>query len=85
MSFELTPEVRVDRDEKGRVVQLRHIRRKYTAAMAGLARPTPVELAEQYVRDVAAKYGQAEEETSALSEAVSGAVAEEGTKCSRKY
>ena len=77
MAFELTPEVEVLRDAAGQVTQLRHMRRRYSSREARLTNPTPVEIAEQYVRDVASIYGIETDETTSLREAMpSGPVSE---------
>jgi zinc metalloprotease ZmpB len=70
MTFELTPEVEVHRDENGQVTQLRHTRRRYSNQEARSANPTPAEIAEQYVRDVAGIYGIKADETTSLREAM---------------
>ena len=77
MTFELTPEVEVHRDADGQVTQLRHMRRRYSSREARIANPTPAEIAEQYVRDVAGIYGIEADETTSLREAMpSGPVSE---------
>jgi zinc metalloprotease ZmpB len=62
MAFELSPNVEVDRDEQGHIRLLRHPREPYTPDRAGLVSPSPSELADQYVADVAPLYGIEEEE-----------------------
>ena len=77
MTFELTPEVEVYRDADGQVTQLRHMRQRYSSNQAQIANPSPAEIAEQYVRDVAGIYGIEADETTSLHEAMpSGPVAE---------
>ena len=77
MTFELTPEVEVYRDAAGQVIQLRHMRRGYSSQEAGITNPTPADIAEQYVRDVAGIYGIGTDETTSLRPAMpSGPVSE---------
>jgi hypothetical protein len=57
MTFELTPEVEVHRHAHGQVTQLHHMRQRYSSREAHITNPTPAEIAEQYVRDVAGLYG----------------------------
>ena len=77
MTFELTPEVEVYRNADGQVTQLRHMRRRYSSREARMTNPTPAEIAEQYVRDVAGIYGIEADETTSLREAMpSGPVSE---------
>jgi hypothetical protein len=77
MTFELTPEVEVHRDAEGRVTNVRHMRRRYSSREASITDPTPAEIAEQYVRDVAGIYGIGADETTSLREAMpSGPVSE---------
>ena len=56
MAFKLTPNVTVDYDPTGRVRELEHLRQPFTAKDAGLADASPVQLANQYLRDVAQIY-----------------------------
>ena len=53
MLFDDNPDVQVDRDESGRVVQLRHTRQAFSLDDAGLEHATASEIAERYVREVA--------------------------------
>src|SRR5947209_16398513 len=66
MTFNLTPNVRVRRDDEGRIRQLSHPQQPYRpdalelgmmAASGGPARLTPRSLADQYLREVAPVYG----------------------------
>lgn len=69
MPIELTPDVKVRHDAKGRVRQLSHPQQQYHPAAVdllaeGVATPlTPRALAEQYLRDAAPVFGFAPEET----------------------
>ena len=83
MPFELTEEVEVDRDTDGNVIQLRHMRRRYSSEEAHVSNPTPAEVAEQYVRDVAPIYGIDVEETTALREAMPTGPVSESVKLRR--
>jgi len=60
MEFDITADVHVGRDQLGKVRQLRHTQKPYTADQAGLtatkAPMTPRALADQYLRDVASLY-----------------------------
>lgn len=56
MTFEITPDVEVRRDQEGVARSLRHLQQPYTETDAGLTAPTPRSLAGQYVRDVAEIY-----------------------------
>jgi hypothetical protein len=77
MAFELTPEVEIHRNVDGQVIQLRHMRQRYSNQEARLTNPTPAEIAAQYVRDVAGIYGLEADETTSLREAMpSGPVSE---------
>ena len=77
MAFNLTPKVEVYRDADGQVTQLRHMRQRYSSAEARMTNPTPTDIAEQYVRDVAGIYGIEADETTSLGEAMpSGPVSE---------
>lgn len=69
MPIELTPDVRVSRDDDGRVRQLSHAQRQYRPAAVDLltadvrAPLTPRTLAEHYLRDVAPIFGFGSRET----------------------
>jgi hypothetical protein len=77
MAFDLTPEVDVYRDADGQVTQLRHVRRRYSAAEARVASATPAGVAAQYVREVAGIYGIEADEISSLEQPMpSGPVSE---------
>ena len=73
------PDVHVDRDASGRVVQLRHMRQAYSIDEAGLEHATAGEIAEHYVREVAGVYGIPLEETETLSAPVTRTPAAEPT------
>lgn len=54
MAFEITPNVKVRRDDKGRARQLSHPQQPFTRVAAGFeAAPSPRALAEQYLREIA--------------------------------
>ncbi|HEX2373696.1 MAG TPA: hypothetical protein VHO93_06915 [Actinomycetota bacterium] len=57
MAFELSANVEVHRDADGRVRTLRHPQDPFSAEAAGLTEPSPQELADEYVREVAPLYG----------------------------
>jgi Fungalysin/Thermolysin Propeptide Motif len=80
MAFDENPEVQVDRDESGRVIQLRHTRHAYSLEEAGLEYASASEIAEQYVREVAGVYGIPLEETETLSDLANGTPAAEPTR-----
>lgn len=62
-----SPNVRVGRDEEGRVRVLRHPREAFSAERAGLKSPSPRELADAYVRDVLPLYDLTDEDAAELS------------------
>ncbi len=55
MSFELTPNVHVTRDESGRIVHLSHVQEPYRSA--SLTRPTEAQVCAEYLEAVAGLYG----------------------------
>lgn len=55
MAFEITPNVRVSRDQQGQVTHLSHVQEPYRSP--ALARPTAVQLAAEYAGDVMPIYG----------------------------
>src|SRR5687768_1535963 len=80
MTFELNPEVEVHRDADGHVTQLRHTRRRYSSQEPHITKPTPAEIAAQYVREVAGIYGIETDETTSLREAMPSGPVSEGPK-----
>jgi hypothetical protein len=83
MPFELTPNVEERRDDAGRLRALRHPQEPYAPEQAGLTDPSPQELADQYVREVAPLYGIDEGQLEGLSQEALGAPAPEGTQLRR--
>ena len=86
MTFEITPKVKVKRDNKGMVRQLRHPRQSFTpehaAVAAGLAvaPATARSLADEYVREVLPVYDLEGDVAADLNAAVGTEIAEEGTR-----
>jgi hypothetical protein len=80
MVLQLDTSVQVDRDESGRIVELRHLERPYGPAEAGLASPTTDDIVTNYINEVAELYGLVPETTETLRESVSGVPADEGLK-----
>jgi hypothetical protein len=75
------PEVQVSKDDDGEVRAVRHVGDPFTASRAGIAAPTPAELADAYVEEARPLYGLPPEETSDLRGLVrSDAVADEGPR-----
>jgi hypothetical protein len=75
-----SPDVHVGRDEEGRVRVLRHPRDAFSAERAGLAEPSPRELADAYVRAVLPLYEIGAEQAAELSAAVRRQPLEEGPR-----
>jgi hypothetical protein len=82
MPFELSANVDVQRDDEGLIRILRHPQDPFSPERAGLTEPSPLELADQYVREVAPLYGINEDQLSLSQEAL-GEPAPEGTKLQR--
>ena len=80
MAFD-EPDVQVSKDDAGEVRAVRHVGDPFTATRAGVAAPTPGELADAYLHEALPLYGLQPEETSDLRGLVqSDAVAEEGPR-----
>ena len=80
MAFD-EPDVQVSKDDAGEVRAVRHVGDPFTATRAGVAAPTPGELADAYLHEALPLYGLQPEETSDLRGLVrSEAVAEEGPR-----
>ena len=77
---ESSPNVRVGRDDEGRVRVLHHPREPFTPDPAARAHPSPRELADAYVREVLPLYGLPEEQAADLSAGVRGQPADEGPR-----
>jgi zinc metalloprotease ZmpB len=83
MAFELSPAVEVDRDDQGNVRLLRHPQEPYTPDRAGLTAPSPGELADQYVAEVAPLYGIEEEQVADLTRSAAAEPVVEGPRLRR--
>jgi hypothetical protein len=83
MAFELSPDVQVDRDDQGHVQLLRHPRVPYTSDRAGLVSPSPGELADRYVAEVAPLYGIADDQLADLAGNAFAAPVGEGVRLRR--
>ena len=80
MVSEESPDVHVGRDAEGRVRVLRHPRQAFSAERVGLDEPSPRELADAYVREVAPLYELDDEQTSDLAGALRHRPTEEGPR-----
>lgn len=89
MAFEITPNVQVRRDDRGRIRQLSHAQQPYQPESVDLAMEslavaaaplTPRALAEQYIRDVAEIYGLESESTENFAAAPTPAPSQAGTE-----
>jgi zinc metalloprotease ZmpB len=83
MAFELSANVDVHRDGDGRIRTLRHLQAPFSPETAGLTDPSPVALADQYVREVAPLYGIDESQLGGLAEEALAEPAPEGTQLRR--
>ena len=80
MPFDESPDVQVSRDDEGNVRLLRHPADPYTTERAGLAAPSPRELADSYVEEVREVYGIQAEEAADLAGAIRAEPVEEGAR-----
>ena len=81
MPFELSANVEIHRDEDGRIRVLRHPQEPFSLERAG--EPSPLELADQYVREVAPLFGIDEGQLAGLRDEAFGEPAPEGTQLRR--
>jgi hypothetical protein len=83
MAFELSANMDVHRDVDGQIRALRHPQEPYSAESAGLNAPSPEELADEYVREVAPLYGIDQGQLADLSQEALAEPAPQGTQLRR--
>jgi hypothetical protein len=71
-AFALSANMDVHRDDDGNIRTLRHPQEPFSPEQAGLTEPSPLELADQYVREVAPLYVIEEGQLAGLSEEALG-------------